>query len=227
MPPEPPVPLSTLLLHFDGTDGSTAIIDSSPDGRLLSGNANAFISTTQAKFGSSSLRVRQVNSGGVLVPSSTDFARTDNQPWTIEFWLYRAGGVDGQLNAIFDWRQVGVAFENQSIFRSGVTHLMLYDNDAFGSQETSPVAISLNVWHHIAVTYDGATVTRWKDGAVDFTYTGPRPAMSAAQLNIGGTFVGSVGAADATDYFIDEFRMVIGEAVYTATFTPPTAPFTQ
>lgn len=216
---------ATLLLHFDGADGSTVINDSSSFARVLSGNANCYISTAQSKFGGSSLRVRQVNSGGVAVAAHADFARTNNEPWTVEFWVYRSDGVSGQLNAIFDWREIGVAYENLSILRSGGSEYLQYDNNAFGEQEPSPVAITSGTWHHIAVTYDGTTVTRWKNGAVDFTLVTGRSAMTTSQINIGGTFVGSVGASDATDFFIDEFRLVIGQAVYTAPFTPPTAPF--
>jgi len=44
----------SLLLHMNGTDGSTTFTDSSSGNRTVTGNGNAAISTDQFKFGGSS-----------------------------------------------------------------------------------------------------------------------------------------------------------------------------
>ena len=45
----------SLLLHGDGANGSTTIVDSSPSPKTVTAVGNAQISTTQSKFGGSSL----------------------------------------------------------------------------------------------------------------------------------------------------------------------------
>ena len=45
----------SLLLYGDGTNGSTAIVDSSSINHAIGVNGNAQISTTQSKFGGSSM----------------------------------------------------------------------------------------------------------------------------------------------------------------------------
>jgi hypothetical protein len=81
-----------------------------------------------------------------------------------------------------------------------------------------------NTWTHIAVTRSGSTFTCWING------------VSAGTATFAGTlywsppvlYVGS-GNDSATNYFtgyISNPRIVKGTAVYTSTFTPPTAPLT-
>jgi hypothetical protein len=45
----------SLLLHGDGANGSTTIVDSSPSPKTVTAVGNAQISTAQSKFGGSSL----------------------------------------------------------------------------------------------------------------------------------------------------------------------------
>jgi hypothetical protein len=81
-----------------------------------------------------------------------------------------------------------------------------------------------NTWTHIAVTRSGSTFTCWLNG------------VSAGTATFAGTlywsppnlYVGS-GNDSATNYFtgyISNVRIAKGTAVYTTTFTPPTAPLT-
>ena len=74
-----------VLLHGDGTNGSTAIVDSSTNNHTVNVNGNAQISTTKSKFGGSSMYFN--GSGDYLtIPnnSSFDFGYGD---FTIEFWM--------------------------------------------------------------------------------------------------------------------------------------------
>ncbi len=56
--PEEKIPLDqdyrnvSLLLHGDGTNGSTTIVDSSPTPKTVTAIGNAQLSTAQSKFGS-------------------------------------------------------------------------------------------------------------------------------------------------------------------------------
>jgi len=44
---------------------------------------------------------------------------------------------------------------------------------------------------------------------------------SSVDINIGSNHV----SGDIGDYWIDEFRVVKGKAMWTSNFTPPTAPY--
>lgn len=62
-----------LLMHFEGINGSTNIIDSSPNHRIITVNGNTKISTSQSRYGSSSIRFNG-DQDYLNVPYSTDFA---------------------------------------------------------------------------------------------------------------------------------------------------------
>ena len=89
--------------------------------------------------------------------------------------------------------------------------------------QTSVLTVPLNTWTHIAVTREGQILRVFINGVVAISID------SASTLwyeQGGGTF--KIGAGYANNFgvgYIDEFR-IRKEAVYTADFTPPTAPFT-
>lgn len=88
------------------------------------------------------------------------------------------------------------------------------------------IKIADDKWHHIAVVRSGTTVTLYVDGVIDGTATysssigtqnssQPRPRI--------GSYNGSNGDFSG---FIHDVRLVVGTAVYTAAFTPPTSALT-
>ena len=54
-PPDPDFANVSLLLHGDGTNGSTTIVDSSSSSKTVTAVGDAQISTAQSKFGGSSI----------------------------------------------------------------------------------------------------------------------------------------------------------------------------
>jgi len=95
---------------------------------------------------------------------------------------------------------------------------------AFGptSASSSPTA---NQWVHIAVVRSGTTFTLYLNGSSVATATSISGSLYA------GTFGGRVGnvyfSSNAYLYgYVSNFRVLVGTALYTTTFTPPTAPLT-
>jgi hypothetical protein len=86
--------------------------------------------------------------------------------------------------------------------------------------------IVYNQWTHLAVVRNSSNViTLYVNGVANGTYT------TSATLNgtTGSSWIGSTGDNLANGYFngyISNLRIVTGTAVYTANFTPPTAPLT-
>ena len=85
---------------------------------------------------------------------------------------------------------------------------------------TSPVAMSPNVWHHVALTKSGTTATLYVDGvAVDTaTVAGTLPTTTAKPWSI------VIGKWNNTMYLAN-YRYVVGQTVYTGNFTPNYNPF--
>ena len=84
--------------------------------------------------------------------------------------------------------------------------------------------VPLNTWTHVAVTYSssGTTARIFVNGTLATstgTYTGT-PRFTSTQLEVGSFNNGS----HLFNGYIGEVRIVRGAALYTTTFTPPTAP---
>jgi hypothetical protein len=77
----------------------------------------------------------------------------------------------------------------------------------------------------LAVVRNGSTLTLYVNGVAEASAD-----VSANSMNGNGSFFFVNAAGDnpsvtGVDGYIDELRIVKGAAVYTADFTPPTAPF--
>lgn len=88
---------------------------------------------------------------------------------------------------------------------------------------TSTVAMTAGAWHHVAVTRNGNTAQLWLDGAQvgSAAMTGPVPNATSWPMAIGGDSFGNLQFNGS----IDSFRVTVGKARYTSTFTPPAADF--
>ena len=93
--PTQPVPVDpvfnnvSLLLHGNGTNGSTTITDSSPSPKTVTAAGNAQISTAIADpFGDSSRGVLAFDGNGdyLAIPDSTDWNLPND--FTVEAWVY-------------------------------------------------------------------------------------------------------------------------------------------
>lgn len=84
---------------------------------------------------------------------------------------------------------------------------------------TGNTALTIGRWYHIAVTRSGTTVTLWVNGVSDGTVT------DSANYSANGTLdVGISHSSNRFTGYMSGVRVVKGTAVYTSTFTPPTAP---
>ena len=92
------------------------------------------------------------------------------------------------------------------------------------SSGVSGGTIYLNAWNHIAVTRQGSTFRLFVNGALVNTQTDSASFGTAyTSVNIGSDSNPNDGRLAG---YMTGARMVTGSAVYTAAFTPPTAPLT-
>jgi len=210
----------SLLLHGDGANGSTTIVDSSPSPKTVTAFGDAQISTAQSKFGGASIAFDGTDDY-LQIPASSDFD-FGTEDFTVEFWLYQTSAV--VFATIID---VNYGTSPNFTFQRDSTLLKfnLYLN-GLGTTISETSLHSLNTWQHYAIVRKGTSannVVIYRDGVNvgSGTYTG-NAGNSSVTFNIGGSPVGP----DFPGY-IDDLRITKGIARYTANFTPPTAPFTE
>ena len=209
-----------LLCHCDGTNGSTTFTDVSPSAHTITASGGAVVSTSQVKFGTGA--VKYTTSGQLAVTGSLSDFDFQSAPFTIEAWAYLpANAAVAAIVAQFNNAPGG------GWFFGSVTGNFLafwyYNATPAQVQLTSSTTIPLNSWHHYAVDRDaGGTIRVYLDGAVVTSGSGPTFQAAAQQANIGN----SIRTTDEwTNGWIDEVRIVKGQAMYGGAFTPPTGPF--
>ena len=206
----------SLLLHGDGTNGSTTITDSSSSPKTVTAFGNAQISTTQSKFGGSSIAF-DGNGDYITSASNAAFAfGTGN--FTIEFWYYISSTGN---QCFYDTIPIGGDGTRSAGFALVIqtNRWNVFSSASFRGQSTN--APLTNQWVHFALVKSGTTWTYYENGTSNgsFTYS-----FNTTDSNF---VCGRVG--DGSSYFIngylDDYRVTKGVARYTANFTAPTAPF--
>mgnify|MGYP000889918017 CR=1 FL=1 len=201
-----------LLLHCDGTDGSSTFVDSSSTPKTVTAQAGAVLATASPMRGSA----YGVLSGGgarrLDVSSHTDLAFPGD--FTVEMLLRRT--VDAGFNAIT------FSAANWNIYWVGSpSSLNFWDGAA--NRIVSGSSVSADVSHHIALCRSGTSVRLFLDGVqVGSTYTNSGPtSLGAGGVRVGGYPSSGTPSATYLGGDVDEIR-ITRAARYTANFTPPT-----
>lgn len=228
--PKPVEAQASLLLHFNGANGSAAIVDSSTATHTVHARGNGALTTADYKFGSSAL------AGGYISVDTPSWTYGDKD-WTIELWFKITNIADSAkaVHGLFghranDYSETGVLVSVDKsdskikIFIPGSGNA--WSSPVFSSD--SNLTVIENQWHHFALVRNGSTLTPYLDGLAGTSWTLSGSIYSAGNFNIGAY---SDQAAYAPNYgdstltgFVDECRVVVGMAVYTGPFTPPKKP---
>jgi hypothetical protein len=229
VPVDPDFGSVSLLLHGDGTNGSTAITDSSPSPKTMTAFGNAQISTAQSKFGGASIAFD--GTGDYLTAANNASLNFDSGDFTVECWLYLAGlqtvDTDGQrVGNIVAYGVNNVTNSGYHFFAQTTTNRLAFARPGTGTSATANFTFALSTWYHVAYTRSGSTNRLFVDGqSLTLTTNTFTPASSSAgTLRIGSERFYSGYTHDLNGY-IDDLRITKGIARYTANFTPPTAPF--
>jgi hypothetical protein len=152
------------------------------------------------------------------VATSSSFAFPGD--FTVEFWVNPTSF--NQYGCMLDTRTVnsnatGFYIRSQSVFSSGQWQV---SNGTASFTINASTNLTANTWQHIALVRSGTTLTLYLNG------------FSVGSATVAQNFSdGGLRIFNAIDnyYFpgyISNLRLVKGTAVYTAAFTPPTAPLT-
>jgi hypothetical protein len=174
---------------------------------------NAQISTTQSKFGGSSMFFDGTGDW-LTMRGSVDFAFGTGD-FTMECWAYNTNSTQPQYLFMVD-ATGGISFG----FESGS---FVLGRRATAIDLSYTYTIPINSWVHYAVTRSGTTARLFINGV--------QVASNTNSLNYtvtGNTAVGGVPTTSVSFYgYIDDFRITKGFARYTANFVPPTSALQQ
>ena len=204
----------SLLLYGDGTNGSTAIVDSSTNNHAITVNGDAQISTAQSKFGGSSMKFD--GTGDYLTLPSDSSLDISTGAYTVELWIYFESAPS--TNIILGFAGTSTTGNAQLLYSSSN---LVWQTRGTGTYQTAySWTPSTSTWYHLAVSWNGTNNLRmFIDGQLVATNT-VSPAINQNGLNIGGASDGY-----GTHGYIDDLRITKGVARYTSNFTPPTASF--
>lgn len=201
-----------LLLHMDGTSGSTTFVDNSPVGYTMTAFGDAKVDTANVKFGT----------GSLVSDSTNDYLEIDHttkgyitalatEPWTAELWVYSNNYHSIRLN-----NSAGAEFSLGAYNGFSADYLL---SSVSGATLAAPnYAMPTFSWNHVAVVND--------------------PVQSLMFLYINGVQVGSAASKPMTTMArvsapgsisfngnTDDVRITVGVARYTGNFAPPTRAF--
>ena len=153
--------------------------------------------------------------------SSLDLGTGD---FTVECWVYSLTALGSYTAAYAHLMGKG----NGNV--TGTYSLAFYLSKIYFASPgatTGTTTLTANQWYHLAVTRSGTTLRLFVNGAVEATATVTTDFTSASSFNIGDRESGDVNGQYPLNGYISNARVVKGTAVYTAAFTPPTAPLTN
>ena len=214
-----------VLTHLDGTIGTNTIIDNSPV---------PFATTDWLRSGSPLLSATGRFNQGLSLVSSTAYLdnRSGLNPgandWTIEHWSYLESTASFS-NGVIIAAWLFTSFLNnpivtfQTYTATTTTHFYAveaYINSVYTNIPLLTQPVQFDQWVHLAATRQGNTFRVFINGVL--VYTGTMLGTfgtSGAKFQYGSQF-------DAKpNKWLDEVRLTVGVARYTANFAPPSKPF--
>jgi hypothetical protein len=222
-PPTSPVTaITNTQLLVNGTNAG--IYDSTTKNNLLTGST-AGLSTTQSKFGGSSMYFDgTINSAIYAVPSTASLNPISNSgafragDFTIECWVYPTASGGYQCFATNRNSAGGAGTWLLGLY-TGTTQVAWFNG---GTVTLLSSALTVNNWYHVAVCRSGGTIKMFLNGAL----TGTNTAADTTDYSVGVLSIGYdiVETAYGFAGYIDEFR-ISRYARYTNTFTPSPSAF--
>jgi hypothetical protein len=222
VPNDPNFAFNSLLLHGDGTNGSTVITDSSGSPKTVTAVGNAQISTAIADpFGNSTGVIAFDGTGDYLsINGSTGLLNFSSEDFTVEAWVYANSIAGRNIIGNYSGTVANSSYVLQMVSNGNIESVIYVGNGAVTRAQAS---ISVNAWTHIASVRNSNTLVTYVNGISTATASispGASINTSSAEIKIG-----TEAAGFFWNGYIDDLRITKGVARYTANFTPPTAPF--
>jgi hypothetical protein len=213
---------SLLTCQTNQPDTNSMFLDSSTSNFLVT----RFGNTTQGTFspyGGGWSNFFDGTGDYLSIPDSSQFSLGSSN-FTMEAWIYpTATGNFPVIAAQYQTSSMAFFWSMGPTANPRDVNFYVYYSGGNTLLSASNVVV-LNTWAHHAVVRNSNTLTYYINGVSVAT-----AALSNAVSDASAFFtIGSSGDTNYTIYpftgYISNYRLVIGTAVYTANFTPPTAP---
>jgi hypothetical protein len=200
-----------LLLHCDGSDGSTIFTDSSASAHVATTVGTSQLDTAQKKFGTAS-GLFDGNSDYITFANHADW-NMGTGDFCMDCWVRFSDTSGAQFiisyNENNDFAFVKEAIGTFAFYIGGLPEVEI---------PWSPVA---NTWYHLYGGRSGTTVYAAVNGVMGAT--------GVSSFNVSDTGVLAVGASTVGNQFfkgwIDEARIIKGSNLYTSNFSVPAEPY--
>jgi hypothetical protein len=231
-------PSTTPLTTTVASPGTVSLL-TCQDNRFKDNSVNNFALTPYgdvkvtpfSPFSNSLAYTPSVHGGSGYFDGSGDYLSVANDlsfpgDFTVEFWYYMESNYNSWANVLFSigteggGRKSFAISGNSSYATKGTLFIDNYGGPQYYFNNTPLVE---KTWNHIAFTRVGSIISCFVNGV----------ACTTTQ-SISGTFgksdifyiSGGSGSAASSITYISNLRITKGTALYTTTFTPPTAPLT-
>ena len=199
-----------LLLNFT----NAAITDGTMKNNLET-VGNAQVSTSVVKYGTGSMYFD--GSGDALTLPNSPVLQLGSADYTMEFWAYRLAATN--MTWIFlDGNSSNYAGLRLDTDTSGNIFLLISTSGSAWAINTSGTAVlPTSTWTHIAVVRFGTSIRLYVNGISQISTTLSGAVTAGTSQQIGANF----GATQVVNGYVDDLRLTLGIARYTANFTPP------
>lgn len=218
----------SLLVHANGTNGSSVFTDSSSNALTIT-NVNApSVNTGTKKYGSGSMFCDSDAANYITAPITADgpLDLQLDEDWTIEFWSYATSlfrqNILIKLGVGTDTTGLQIQNVNPSTFQA-----RFIETGGFPHEVVNPTTASPDTFNHLALVNYNSTISLYVNGtgypAGAYDATGLTMASPVGDTlkwgGLGPSFIGQFKG------FGDDLRVTRGVARYTSDFTPPLAEF--
>ncbi len=200
-----------LLLSFDGT-GSTFVDSSGNNHQVTLVGSGVTQSTAESVRGGSSAFFN--GNGHLEILHPTDFLFAPGVDYTIDFWVNSTNLNRSHALSFGNGFSDNIDFDFNDGFGFWVYHRSTGANNI---RHSDVGAFTDGEWHHVAVVRENGVITNYMNG-VDMGTLAMNVELGSNKVIVGATFTGGL----KWQGFIDEVRIVNGEALFTENFNPLT-----
>lgn len=156
----------------------------------------------------------------VSVPSSSSFAFGTND-FTTEFWFNPTTATGSRVLVDFRSNPTPAAGQFTLIFNTSNQIQLTNETGSSTVLLITSTAVITNQWHHVALVKQTGTFYLYVNGSLAGSKADGR-SVPAGPVTVAADYLGATKFAG----YMSNLRVVSGTAVYTAAFTPDTAPLT-
>lgn len=223
----PTAPLSSIPNTSLLTCQSNRFLDASPNNRTITRNGDVSVQP-YVPFPANWSNYFDGNGDYLSVASSSALDLTSGN-FTIELWVYPRSYSASNRTILSKDGRFGVSYSQYSLAFSstGILTGTVGTGNSTGYIQaiSSPTALALNAWYHVAFVKNGTTLTLYVNGVSVASATQTGTMTTGSQALIIGWEQGQP-LTHYTDGYLSNLRIVKGTALYTAAFTPSTTPLT-